>query len=222
MTHHCRVCNNKLQKDNKFKGNPKKGRGYICKKCHNDQKTDRRHSAPKNKCITLKRDKKYPNFKFGLLSKDERLIYQFQDNNDFISFKIIRKIQKRFGRCHDSLSSREKCRVETLLEEEIKDDDGEIIKIKRWYEASKCSECGSEVNYNKHNEQQCSNCGLIQGVVNFIDDSINTNKKNRSDYNYRFESDDKPTFDVYYSRAYNKGRSSSKIILKDEDNNDCG
>jgi DNA-directed RNA polymerase subunit RPC12/RpoP len=213
MSHKCRECGIKLNKDNKYPGK----RGKICKQCDNLLRIKRRYPSGQTYSVLLGKNKKYPNFSIcsvnsRKISTLKNVIYAtFETSEEIGTFRMMRRVQKRFGRCHDSSSSRDGCRVESLNIEEKMVEEKKIVH--KYYIASKCMECGNEVNYNKHGEQQCTSCGLIQGNYNLL---TSEPEYNSHDDAIGYSSSNYVTYDKYYSKAYG-GRKTKNFLQDSQD-----
>lgn len=73
-------------------------------------------------------------------------------------------------------------RVEHLVED--RDEHGELH---RWYESTKCDECGGAVRFNLHGFKQCEDCGLLSEnftLVNELDEPKDRDLPQEEYYNY--------------------------------------
>ena len=191
----CKVCGIRLTDDNRYSAGKNKRR--YCKVHWNEYKE-------KN------RTKKYRiKVRVGITRSHLIEFSSFALKN---SFRVLRRLQIRWGRCHSSRSSNFNQRVEEIIEE--RQEDG---TIHRFYQAATCSACHSEIRYDEHGYKVCSNCGLIRDDL-VLPESHAENKFSHDSraqtylgWDHGWEDERPPderysTYDRYYAAAYSKRR----------------
>ena len=197
----CRFCGVELNKQNAYKNsNNKRKLKLICKNCDNKQRLARIEKNGKIYRIKVR---------VGITRSHLIEFSSFALKN---SFRVLRRLQIRWGRCHSSRSSNFNQRVEEIIEE--RQEDG---TIHRFYRAAACSACHSEIRYDEHGYKVCSNCGLIRDDL-VLPESHAENKFSHDSraqtylgWDHGWEDERPPderysTYDRYYAAAYSKRR----------------
>ena len=195
----CKVCGIKLTQDNRYpSGNNRYRR--ICISCFRKDRTERYKKCNKKYRIKVR---------VGITRSHLIEFSSFALKN---SFRVLRRLQIRWGRCHSSRSSNFNQRVEEIIEE--RQEDG---TIRRFYQAATCSACHSEIRYDEHGYKVCSNCGLIRDDL-VLPESHAENKFSHDSraqtylgWDHGWEDERPPderysTYDRYYAAAYSKRR----------------
>lgn len=169
--HFCHDCGVRLSRQTAYK-NPKNRRRYrtICKTCSKKQTIANR---AKNK------QKGTPSL---LKGKYRKITIAFQSQDSRKHFLLCRRLQV-IG-CHPKVGHESKVnqRVEHLVED--RDEHGEIH---RWFEDTKCDECGGEVRFNAHGFKQCISCGLLSAnytLINEMDEPQDRDLPQEEYYSY--------------------------------------
>lgn len=195
------------------------GKTAYCKVCGVELTSENRYRSGKNKyrkkciaCFKEDREKRYKrcNKKFRLKVRvgiSRTHLIEFGTYAEKHSFRVLRALQIRYGRCHSSRSSNFNQRVEDLIEITK---DGQTY---RYYQAAKCDECKAELRYDEHGYKVCTECGLIVGEIVFPK-SYPTNRRSHDSrsqiylgFDYDLDDERPPderysTYDRYYSQAY--------------------
>jgi Zn finger protein HypA/HybF involved in hydrogenase expression len=191
-TSYCKVCGVELTSENRY-SNGKNKRRY-CKSHWNEYKEKNR---TKNYTLVLRR---------GRIST--KLVFPTYALKN--SFRVLRKIQIRFGRCHSSRSANFDQRIEDLIEKTR--EDGTIY---RFYQDAECPECHSVIRYDSHGYKTCTSCGLIREGINLdyqqpnAEEMREIRRTHPARYNYDML-EDVPAeelyscYDKYYARAYSR------------------
>ncbi len=168
--HFCRVCGTRLSRENAYK-NRKRGHGYrrICKECLKKESLIARRKNNGNSRIRLK-------------GKYRHILINFPNQEAKKHFLLCRR-QQVIG-CHPKVGNESKVgqRVEHLVEK--KDKHGETH---RWFEETKCDECGEEVAFNAHGFKQCKGCGLLSAnytLINELDEPQKRDLPQEEYYSY--------------------------------------
>ncbi len=130
----CRSCNTPLNGTNEYTSKRRRNLGRICKKCHIREMKKRYKKAKSHFFITC----------------DNYCVF-FQSKQEKITFIAYRNILRKLHKSPIEHSSSCGCCIDEWVEE-----DGKKI-LRRLI----CDECGGIVRYNKNNEKECENCGLI-------------------------------------------------------------
>ncbi|MCK9568677.1 hypothetical protein M0R72_07035 [Candidatus Pacearchaeota archaeon] len=142
--HFCRVCGIRLYRENAYK-NRKSGHGYrrLCKECDKERRNANNAKSGKMSRLQLK-------------GKYRKITISFQSPEAKKHFLLYRR-QQVIG-CHPKVGNESKVgqRVEHLVEKQ--DKHGETH---RWFESTKCDECGGEVRFKENGFKRCIECGLL-------------------------------------------------------------
>jgi hypothetical protein len=159
--HFCHTCGVRLSRQTAYK-NPKNRRKYrrYCKECSKKQSFAYRQKNNGNRRLRLK-------------GKYRHILIDFETLQAKKHFLLCRRLQV-IG-CHPKVGNESKVgqRVEHLIEER-----DEHNELHRWYESTKCDECGGNVRFNAHGFKECMSCGLLS--ANFtLENEIDNEPKDR-------------------------------------------
>lgn len=217
----CRVCGEKLTRENRYRTKYGKNLGLICKECRNKQKRRGYKTIPKKYTITIDRGSYHP-FKL-----------EFDSINERHDFRTWRQLQIRWGQSHTDPSGFAGKAVDRFIQYMDRD-----TRTYRQYYITETCNCGGIIRYDSSGYKICDNCGLFNSTSNIIEhtyfelDSINeptrramiNDKEDRlplfsyGSYDNTDGLDDgHSTYDVYYARCY-KGGTSKKPARPQLDN----
>ena len=171
MSRVCRLCKVKLTRDNAYKQQSNFRRTlHICKDCRKKQIIAARSVMKQNKGPIL------------LKGKYRKITISFQSQEAKKYFLHCRR-QQVIG-CHPKVGNESKVgqRVEHLVEK--KDKHGEIH---RWFEDTKCDECGGEVRFKENGFKRCIACGLLSSnytLANELDEPQKRDLPQEEYYSY--------------------------------------
>ena len=206
----CKVCGVELTPDNAYS---RIREAFIpqsyCMACQKERERARYNSNPNPKIKSvLSNYEKKKKFRLKVRVGISRThLIEFGTYAEKHSFRVLRALQIRYGRCHSSRSSNFNQRVEDLIEITK---DGQTY---RYYQAAKCDECKAELRYDEHGYKVCTECGLIVGEIVFPK-SYPTNRRSHDSrsqiylgFDYDLDDERPPderysTYDRYYSQAY--------------------
>lgn len=217
----CRVCGERLTKENRYRYKSKHSIGLICKECYKKQRTARYQRRNKKYTITIDRGRNPP-FKLKFDSIEDR---QF--------FSTWRRLQIRWGQCHTDPSGFAGKAVDRFIQYM----DQDTMTYRQYFITETCA-CGGIIRYDTSGYKICDKCGWFHSTSNIIEhtyfeqDSMNEstrrammdNKEDRlplfsyGSYDNSNDLDDgHSTYDVYYARCY-KGGTSKKPAKPQLDN----
>lgn len=142
----CRICKTKLTRQNAYRQqNNSRRLRHICKECR------------KKQIMASERERKVkkPTYRVKAINRANPIEFStYQAKHQFVTLRRLQSIGVRPKVGH---SSRVGQRVEHI-EEERNEDDGEV---RRYYQETLCSECGSIIRYDDRGFKVCISCGLL-------------------------------------------------------------